>query len=128
MACQMKCARMHAHTHTQRMPKQLSVMQRSVCVCVGWGGDCSTSLLIRMPLLRLWGLSFVASSLVLCLDSPDSLIWFSFVRLPHGARSPRSLRGNAAEQQFDVSGIWVSFILKLASGLSRGWGWLVPLK
>lgn len=114
---------MHAHacthTHTQRMPKQLSVMQRSVCVC--WvGGDCSTSLLIRMPLLRLWGLSFVASSLVLCLDSPDSLIWFSFVQLPHGARSPRSLRGNAAEQQFDVSGIWVSFILKLASGLSRG--------
>lgn len=28
---------MHTHTHTQRMPKQLSVMQRSVCVCVGWG-------------------------------------------------------------------------------------------
>lgn len=89
------------------------------------GGDCSTSLLIRMPLLRLWGLSFVASSLVLCLDSPDSLIWFSFVRLPHGARSPRSLRGNAAEQQFERHlGL---FHFKTSQWAVEG-GWLVPLK
>lgn len=79
--------------------------------------DCSTSLLIRMPLLCLWGLCFSGTL--------PGFAWFPHLVLicsvvpqrNNSAFMGLSGKNSRMPMQFEVSSIWVSFILKLASGL-----------
>lgn len=107
--------------HTQCMPKQLCmrlVMQRSVEG--GRGEGCSTSLLIRMPLLCLWGLLFVTLpwySAWICLISSFGSHLLSCPTMRECFHRSLREKNSRMAVQFEVSSIWVSFILKLASGL-----------
>lgn len=82
-------------------------------------GDCSTSLLIRMPQLCLWGLYLLLFSGTL-----PGFAWFPHLVLICSVAPQREksafigLLGKNSRMavQFDVSSIWVSFILRLASG------------
>ena len=86
-------------------------------------GDCSTSLLIRMPLLCLWGLC-----LLLFPSTLPGFAWFPHLVLicsvaPQWEKSALAGlwgKNNRMAVQFDVSSIWVSFILNTSQWVVRG--------